>query len=328
MTFFDPTASAVVGIDVGYSGTKIATAQGTYVLPSAAGPIDLLPDRFGAADDTILVQIAGQTWAAGVEPTRFQRYSRVLHSDYPRSEQYRALFLAGLVRSGCRDVGVLVTGLPVSQYADKERVQDLKSLLTGRHQPTEKSEIKVQSVFVYPQPLGSWAEVVATEGEDFSRLRTLVLDPGYFSVDYTIIAGGELRQHSSGTSTQAMSALIDHISFAIRLSHGGSPAVDEIEKSLRTGETLTYRGQGIDLVPIIKAVAADRIPAILDSVRSAIRHEGDLDAVILTGGGASAYADSVRQTFQVGGTRVIIPASPATANARGFLRLAQARAAQ
>lgn len=324
---FHPTA---VGLDVGYSATKGATAETVFSFASAAGPVEMLPDRFGAADDTLLVAIDGQTWAAGIEPTRLQGRSRVLHKDYTCTKQYKALFFAGLVRAGYSSIDCLATGLPVTQYNDKSLREALRTRLEGVHRPAQDVEIEVKKVYVYPQPVGTWAEALAEESgenaERFTRARILVLDPGYYSVDYTVISGGELRQKSSGTSTLAMATLIERVSYEIRRVRSGSPSVDEIEMALRLGRPLEYRGTEIDLKTLVQGVAADMVPDILDDVRSAIRQEGDPDIVVLTGGGAATYESAARRVFEIDGTRVIIPKDPSTANAQGFLRLAQAKA--
>ncbi len=64
----------------------------------------------------------------------------------------RLFFYAALLMSEQKEIDVLVTGLPVSQYMDVERREALKSRLEGEHQITPKRSVAVKSVVVVPQP--------------------------------------------------------------------------------------------------------------------------------------------------------------------------------
>jgi plasmid segregation protein ParM len=106
--------------------------------------------------------IEGERWVAGVEPERLQGWERELHSDYPSTKPYQALFYAALLLTEQREIDVLVTGLPVSQYLEPERRETLAARLVGEHTITPKRSVTVKSVRVVPQPVGAYLDIVNT----------------------------------------------------------------------------------------------------------------------------------------------------------------------
>lgn len=125
----------VLGLDIGYSNLKMVMGHKggevrTVIMPVGAGPLELMPQQLtGGAGASIQVVIDGEKWVAGVEPDRLQGWERELHGDYPSTNPYRALFYAALLMSEQKEIDVLVTGLPVSQYMEVERREALKARL-------------------------------------------------------------------------------------------------------------------------------------------------------------------------------------------------------
>lgn len=167
----------VLGLDIGYSNLKMAMGYKgektcTVVMPVGEDPLELMPQQFtGGAGASIQVVIDGEKWVAGVEPDRLQDWERELHGDYPSTNPYKALFYAALLMSEQKEIDVLVTGLPVSQYMEVERREALKARLEGEHQSTSKRSVAVKSVVVVPQPASAYMDVVSsTKDEDLLEI--------------------------------------------------------------------------------------------------------------------------------------------------------------
>ncbi|WP_422665115.1 ParM/StbA family protein [Aeromonas salmonicida] len=249
----------ILGLDIGYSNLKIAMGfKGghvtTTVLPVGAGPLALMPQQLtGGEGNCIQIVIDDEKWVAGVEPDRLQGWNRELHDDYPATKPYKALFYAALLLSEQKEIDVLVTGLPVSQFMNPELREALKKRLEGEHQITLKRSVTVKSVVVVPQPAGAYMDIVSStkdEGllEVLREGKTVVIDPGFFSVDWVALEEGEVRYHSSGTSLKAMSVLLKTINLLIQEEHGGSPGIDKIEKAIRSGKNeILLFGQKVGL---------------------------------------------------------------------------------
>ena len=70
---------------------------------------------------------------------------------------------------------------------------------------------------------------------------------------------------------------------------------------------------------ILERAAPDACGLALEALRQALRREvGNVDLVLLTGGGARIYGDQARALFP--GAVVHVAHDPVTANARGFFR--------
>src|SRR5271165_1881726 len=319
----------VVAVDVGYSNLKVlagmaGTAPAVTILPAGAGPLAAMPDRLGPGRDdrhlVVNVNVDGAAWAAGVEPGRLQNWERELHPDYPATAAYRALFHAALLVSGQERVDRLVTGLPVAQHQDTARRERLHAALIGVHQVTPERQVTVEQVDILPQPVGAYLDAMGSAAVDavFDTARTLVIDAGFFSVDWVLIDGGELRSANSGSSTNAMSLLIEAADDLIRQDHGDRLGLDQIEKALRAGSgTVSLFGSPVELAPYVAAAAKRTAAAAITAVRQSMRSERRaVDVVLLTGGGAAIYANAAREAYPR--SQVVVPADPVLANARGF----------
>lgn len=321
---------SVVGLDIGYSNLKFAFqgesgAMETRLMASGAGPLENMPDRVDgsrAAVDYMQVMVDGEKWVAGVDQGRLQGWNRELHRDYPASKSYRALFHAALLANGSDVVTHLITGLPANQAADLDEVKRLQSRLKGVHQITPKRSIEVQAVTVLAQPVGSYLDLVNSfeDPELLAEAHIVVIDPGFFSVDWVPLLNGEVRRKASGTSVDAMSVLLETASGLIGEDHGSGVGIEKLEKAVRAGEsTVLLYGQRLEIGEYLKAAARKIAPVALTAMRQSMRSEDlAVDIVLLTGGGANAYEDAAREIFPR--SRVIVPSEPVLSNARGFYR--------
>nr|WP_321303071.1 ParM/StbA family protein [Alcaligenes faecalis] len=318
-----------VGLDIGYSNLVVAYGEtpetlNTKVLPVGAGPLELLPQQpTGETASSIQVLIDDERWAAGVEPERLQGWDRELHGDYPSTKSYRALFLAALLLSERETIDMLVTGLPVSQYTDADKVKALVERLKGQHVVTPKRTVTVNDVLVVPQPAGAYMDIASsTDDDDLVEMmdegRVMVIDPGFFSVDWVLFSEGEVRIKSSGTSLKAMSVVLAEMDRLIQNDHGAKVGIDRIEKALRNKkEHVFLLGQRVGLTDYWK-LACERIaPSALVSMRQSMREEGmNVDVVILAGGGAASYKDAAIEIFPR--AKTVITEDAVLANGRGF----------
>jgi plasmid segregation protein ParM len=222
--------------------------------------------------------------------------------------------------AGSARIDRLVTGLPVAQYQGTARRERLRAMLTGTHQVTPQRQVEVAAVDILPQPAGAYLDMTrdATAAEAFEEARTLVIDPGFFSVDWVLIDGGELRSANSGSTTNAMSLLIEAADDLIQQEHGARLGRDQIEKAIRLGSArVKLFGEPIELAPYIAAAAKRTTAVALAAVRQSMRGERrEVDVILLAGGGAAVYADATRDAFPK--ARVVVPEAPVLANVRGF----------
>ncbi len=321
----------LAALDVGYSNLKLmAGVRGgtptATVLPAGAGPATAMPlhpqtapgagARIG--QDGLAVQVDGAAWAAGVEPSRLQNWERELHPDYPATAGFRALVHAALLAAGHERIDMLVTGLPVSQWLDPAAREALQGRLTGTHAVTPARSVEVADVQVLPQPAGAYFDFAATEPDVVAEARILVVDAGFFSVDWVLFDEGAMRGINSGTSTAAVSLVLEEAADLIRRDHGSRIARDLLERAVRNGTaSVPLFGRPVELAPYLTEAAKQTSHVAVTAIRQTLRGERrEVDVVLLAGGGAETYAAATRAAFPR--ARVAVPENPVLANVRGF----------
>ena len=322
----------VVGIDIGYSNLKLAygnTDKGmrTTLRPAGAAPADRFGGRFDgkAQDDFLHVAVDGQPFIAGVSPDRAEMWERSLHADYSKTESYKALFHAGLLLSEMSEIDVLVTGLPVSQYQDEARRKLLEQQFIGKHQITQKRSVNVAQVKVIAQPIGGLFDYVNQQGDDDNgdlqiddEARVLVVDPGFFSLDWVLVSNGQLQRQSSGTSVKASSVLLEQAGVMIAEEHGAKPTIETIENAIRNGKgSILLMGQRVELAPYLERASESLSSVTSTSIQKSLRIESmSPDIVVLVGGGAGFFKKTIQEAFPR--LKVVSPEQSVLSNARGF----------
>ena len=327
----------LVGLDIGYSNLKLAWGRGgeapqLRVLPALAAPRGQVAEALGvsgsgsgSAADGIAVTLDGAPWVAGIRPTRVCGWQRSLHADYPASASYQALWLAALSLLRCARIDRLVTGLPVAQALDPARREALRERLRGRHQ-TPRGVVEVADVRVLAQPIGTFVDVLMHADSAIVDLisegTVLVLDVGFFSVDWALLVGGDLRRTTTGTSLEAMSVLIEQAAGRIARERGGQPPVAALERALaESRSTMLVRGSRLAVALYLERAAAERVPVALETLRQDLRREHtEVDLILPTGGGARWFEDALGRLFP--GVPRHRPTDPVTANARGYFHYA------
>lgn len=316
----------IIGIDIGYSNLKLAFAQRgehppkTSLLPAGAAPADRVPTRFDGKPHEGLLRVLSdnQEFIAGIPSDRAELWSRSIHSDYPSSPSYKALFHAGLLLSETDHVDVLVTGLPVSQFQNEARRDALVSQMSGVHQVTPKRAITVDKVKVIPQPVGGLLDYANQIDTDLDEAAVLVVDPGFFSVDWIMVAGADLRRQSSGTSLNASSVVLEESAKLIAKDHGATVSIETLENAIRSGKSsVLVLGQRVEIAPYIEQAAKTVCPVVVEAIQKSLRTETrSPDMIVLVGGGAEFFREALEAAFP----RLTIgsPREPVFSNARGF----------
>jgi plasmid segregation protein ParM len=321
---------SAVGLDIGYSNLCVVHGSegkpATKILPAGAGPVTMLPENIGGGriDSGVLITVDGEEWAGGVEPDSLQGWSRELHEDYPSTRTYRALFLAALSVCGLSRVSHLVTGLPTSHYLDEKRRKALTDRLTGAHEIAPGKRVTVDKVTVIAQPAGAYMDFVSqTKDLDIIQEgRVLIIDPGFYSVDWVTVDQGKLRPGSSGSSFSAMSVLLEEVSRLIKDDKGANIEPDRIELALRNGrQTMYVSSERTDLTPYIRQAQETVTRHVMtDLKRSSRLATNAVDLILMAGGGASIYAPAAKEAFP--NAQLVELKDPVMANARGFWQIA------
>lgn len=316
----------ILGLDIGYSNLKLTYGKSGQVpseviVPSGAAPESCLPHGIRMTDEGMQVLIAGDPWRIGLPHGRFDEWSRALHQNYSAAPGYLALFYGALGLTGQTRFDKIVTGLPVAHWQDASLRQKLIHKLQGSHEIATGRLVDVVEVEVIPQPLGAYLERLWQSERDAIVLcegRVLVVDPGFYSVDWIVIEGGALRKSGSGSSLDAMSVLIRKAVVLIEEQYQGQVSAEAIEDALRRGRSEIFLfGKPVPLESYLEEASEMVTHQVVEQLRESLRREtGSIDVVILAGGGAPYYRYAVMGAF--GQSRVMMSKHPERANARGF----------
>lgn len=320
----------VLGMDIGYSNLKLVWGdhdapkkQKTATLPAGAASLDRVNKTLvgDIPPDVVQVLVDGELWAGAISPTRLSNTVRQLHKNYIQSPAYKALFHAALVHVGQGEIDLLVTGLPVYQYFDEQKRHSLSKQLAGQHEVAPGQFVTVNKVMVMPQPAGGFFNYLANSQADQGIINGVVaiVDPGFFSFDWTIFEEGNLLESHSGSALSAVSVIIEEMQNSIIEAHPGSKvSMNHLERCLREGTMEMYLGANkIDLLPMLETVKKAVAREAFEELELAIRRsDTDISALHFVGGGAKFYLDAAGEHFP--DALLSVDKDPVLANARGY----------
>ncbi|AOY97728.1 plasmid segregation protein ParM (plasmid) [Cupriavidus sp. USMAA2-4] len=324
---------STVAVDVGYGNTKSAFGMGaeisTQMFPSLAPPTSVhsLASHSGSffrARNVVNVMVDGARYEVGPDVSISAAYGntgRVLSEDFVTTPNYAALLAGALHYANASEIDRLVLGLPVhntQKYADF-----LRDRFSGDLDFGDKL-VRVRSVLPLPQPLGSLVSFMQQSGQQYDPDNSyLVIDVGYFTTDWVVARGYAMDDTRSGGVPGGAARVYQQV--AKLLSEAEGEAVDSLEridKAIRDAKPLLFYGKDLDVRPFLAEAMAVTHQSIKE-VQTRVGRTEDIRAIILTGGGASLYAPTIRAAFPRNIIHVMD--APCFANVRGFYTIGAAR---
>lgn len=331
----------VRAIDIGYGNTKLTTGHQPgqditckmfpSLAPQASNNGDLGAGML-AKRETVKVEVNGVHYEVGPDAELAQSgiaRNRVLLTDYCKSDAYMALLRGAMNYMGVSRIDLLALGLPVSTYSTHKN--ELMELATGSHHCGPRT-VHVANVRVYPQPLGGFFDY-AVRSKLFAQMSheiNLLIDPGFFTLDWLVTSGIKTLDGRSGAANDGgMSSILRAMAKAIakdcQCDETELGDVARIDAALRGTAPLRLFGETIDVNkyrPIGLAKAEEAINAMMTS----IGRTGDIANIVLVGGGSHFYAEPIKARFPK--HKIALAHDPVFANARGFQLIAEQRVQQ
>ena len=328
------TSLVVRAVDVGYGHVKFTDGCDphdksirTDSIPSQS-PVARTDTVDGpgvlAQRDTFLVPVGDRLFEVGRDIRLALHGTQItedLSADFCLSDGYAARLFGAINYMQLPDnvIDVLVLGLPITTY--QKHHQDLAKRFVGPHRINSRgTSVRIERCQVYPQPLGSYMTYLVSGAATSQAPHALVIDPGYNTFDWFVCHGMAANAANSGAVERGMGAVLRAIAEDIIKKISGIDAtpmdlVRAIDRSLTTGQPLRLYGQEFDLAPHL-AAGAPIFEEAARALKNAVRSSAELDVIILTGGGATLYAETIRNHFPR--HPVVTLDDPAMANVRGF----------
>ena len=316
-----------IGLDIGYSSTKVVGPDGRRILiPSAVGTPETGRFSLNGSDTITMIEPTHRAVGdAAILQSRFLQ--RREDRNWIESDEWYTIFLAALseMTTATRANIRLVTGLPIAFYADRATIKDR---LIGPHRMKRENRhaqvLTVAQCHVIPQPFGSLlAETLDDRGYIANKSLALgsigVIDSGakttnLLSVRKLAEIGRETASVNVG-AWDAVRALRDWLS-------NRYPGLEDLRDHQLAGAIRTrhiqYYGDSIDLT-IVDHIITPLAEQIITEATRLWNGGATLDVILLTGGGALLLGDRIAAHFP----HTVSCQDPVFANALGYYRLSQ-----
>lgn len=327
-------------MDIGFGTNKTSpapAADGTntvYEFASCAIPVtDALAGQeiFGCRPKRVIVPVGSALYEVCTNQLSADDLSgQILHDRYVDSDEYEAIFKAGLVRLGAKRIRCLVMGLPMKSPASaKSRIEEMG---TGHIDLGQYGCCFIERTVVMSQAIGAFqAHVFDIANRDAHRVAeladgsALLIDVGHKTLDWVRIDRRRPISHYSGSIPMGVSAILQKMTDLIANEHQISPpTISQLTRAMRERhQSIKVHGEKLCL----KAYRYQATPIVDAAIDEMLNRAGDttfLDTIILCGGGAGYYRERLQKKLE---RNIEIMRDPAKANLRGYLLIAESMAA-
>lgn len=328
----------IIGLDVGYSATKVFYENGFFVFPSYAKKINNIME-LANAKDILYKDESGEIYMVGyvaqnmLESTNTNDTTAELFGRKRYSNKIFKIFcdvaiaIATAKKTDNRKV-IIQTGLP-SSYVDG----DQKELIRSISKPSTfslkigdgkwikyTSSVDAKDVYVMPQPAGSlYSILIQSDGQyvpnakEILNSNVLVMDIGFGTFDFF---GLKNRANVCNESIDeiGMREVLAHTSKKILSEYNEDIRVAALQKNLETGKVICINEEEMcdeekDLAPLLESSnnevfkeAMQRAKGVTDAFRG-YRY------IIVAGGTGEAWYANIKEWLSNRRTLSVIPSN-------------------
>ncbi len=324
-TFVNKTP-VIRAVDVGYGNTKYIrnVIDGIAVadhFPSIVNRPSVNKNSFQESEDIYQVVVNGNNYEVGPGvDAALEGGVRIMHDNYIETEDYMALLYGAISQMNVDVIDLLVVGLPVDLMGSKRAI--LEKILTGTHRVGNR-DVQVRKVNAISQPLGGFLHYASQAKllEELSSTRNLLIDPGFFTVDFLVSTGlreisGKSGSHPTGMSAY-LKAVAKGISEDLKINYDN---ISHIDEGIRKGRFRLY-GQNVDLTKYHQAAVSEIMPAV-DAISNKVGDGRSIDQIILVGGGANIFLDPIKKLLPK--HNIHCDENSVVANVLGFQKIGEA----
>lgn len=345
----------IIGLDIGYSGTKVFYEDGYFCFPSYAkkiekgminvpGEKDILYRDNESGEEYMVGYIAQNMMDSNdTNDTDGELYSRKRYGDKRfKITSNVAIALATLNKKDNRKI-VIQTGLPTS-YVDGDTPAIKKAIcksskfslkVGGGKWMDFDFHINPDDVYVMPQPAGTlYSSLITDEGSyvpDAKKIlcsSTLILDIGFGTFDFFGIKDRAIVCEES-INEIGMRAVLDRTSKKILKNLNEDIRVAALQKNLETGvvncineDDMTAEERPLE--PILKEASREIMLDAMERVKSVTNTFRGYQYVIVSGGTGEAWFEDIKKWLANMNTLTVNPSNKNDglpfiySNARGY----------
>lgn len=312
-----------VGIDVGYGHTKVVAGSKPIVFQSLVGPAKDIAFSLGGEDSAgDVVEWKGEKFFVGGKAIHSDMIYFLRDRNWIGSNIYAALVISALNRIPDITSGeevVIVSGLPVDYMKDAVVTQGTVRSVC------ESMGINVVDIKIVPQPIGTFFDsFLDIEGDplDTPVIKKIgVVDTGYSTTDFVLIEDcRENIERAAGSVSKGAHDVYSLVARELKNDFNkNNVSIKDAEKAVSTRQ-FKSNGKVNDVSSLINKVLCQLGTSIQNIIRSKWVDEGEIDKVLLTGGGSVLLREYLTEIAPV--TELV--KVPQIANARGYYKRASA----
>lgn len=348
----------VRAIDIGFGVVKFTTDLGdgkiacqtfpSMAIPSDPSELELRNATGGRSRDTVDVPVDGAMYEVGRDIHLSQTgndFGREITDNYYRSSTYKALMKGALRYMGDEVIDMLVLGLPVNQYQNSTRAQELietyrtDGLDLGVDADGNPIKVTIRDVVVRPQPVGGYLEMLQqltvvneavkasqsdlqpfSDADELISMNVLVVDPGEHTLDWLLVQNGDTHPKASGAASDGGRHRVVRSVFASLEAKLGRPLdaylLPRVNECMRSGKPFRYEGKAYNLdefESIIRATVKDPVNRLVEGTRAMM---ATVDIIVMIGGHPEYYRDEIASRYPR--IPIVTLKNSIEANVRGF----------
>ena len=307
MTYVMEDIMNVAGIDIGFGFTKATNGKDFQIFKSILGEAAEIQFRInmGKGDNqpNLHVTVDDQSYFLGdfaEQQSSVKQFT--LDQQQLMDEFVRVLALTALGNLTDSSAPLnIISGLPVGYY--REYNQRLSKTLSGSQEITfnradgtsEVRRLNISKIRVIPQPLGSVLNLLFNEqgkiaNRALTKYKVGVIDIGFRTTDFCIFDKMQYIERGSSTTDTGISKCFSVINKKLREECKVDIELFRLYNAVKTGNIL-IRGKEYDIAKLRNMVFANAARTIAGDAERLWADDWDMDAIILTGGGASELAE-------------------------------------
>ncbi len=327
-----------IGIDYGFSGVKGFAPNKVFCFPNCAVQVDTFESLVNASDHDILLKDKDGLWIVGekafdiMSPENAMNYeSEMYERNRYFSPSFKALMKVGLgiglsgnhFRKYKGEPILVQTGLP-PKYKEFNDASLITEALAGDYEfelrigksPFQRFRftIKSSNIFVMDQPKGALFSAITMnngsfcpDGEDILKSNTLVVDPGFKTLDLFDISAGIVKGTGNTFDTLGMYEVFRRTVDDTNNTYGTRLTVSGMQKALKKGYVSSFRRsqgriQSTKLTSEFEALLDKNTREVCDEavqkLFSIYDYLQEHDNLIITGGTGDAWKAAIEDQFK------------------------------
>jgi plasmid segregation protein ParM len=291
------------GIDIGFGFTKATNGKDFVIFKSVLGEaVDIqfvLNPSTNDALRSVHIILDGQEYFVGEfaeQQSDARQFTLDQESMISQFAKALALTAIGWLNSSY-DIVHVVSGLPVGYF--RQYQQRLAKTLAGSHEITfralsgsnEVRKFSIHKIKIIPQPLGSLLNLIMNDmgaivNDRLKKQKVGIVDIGFRTTDFCLFDGLRYVERGSGTTDTGMARCFGVISKKLREETGVEVELYRMYDAVERG-SIKIRGKEVSISKARDRLFENAAQTIAGDMNRLWADDWDMDAVIVTGGGAA-----------------------------------------